>query len=338
MNENSLHFQANDFLEKVFKELNRNNFTLEEHWHIDHLCYRTSTQEHYLLAKEKFEKFSKLLIESEVNGRLISTFKLAAPIIFGDWEIDLIEVPAPKKGKVVVDGFEHFEVVSDLDFDEIKSRYKDCKFDESGLAKEFNQELEILFDGFAIKFHPLSLESVINLEINEPAFSALKKSNVLKYLKAFSPLVAGTFPLNMNVVGSDIDILISTGDFALVKKILHEKFGDEPNFKYEEMTVHNEQTLVASFAFQGIDFEIFGQKIKSIKQQGYLHFLIEERLLKIGGSVFAEKVKEARKQGLKTEPAFAKVLKLSGDPYEELLTMQKKSYQDLKKKVRTDFW
>lgn len=94
--------------------------------------------------------------------------------------------------------------------------------------------------------------------------------------------------------------------------------------------VQGEPTLLISFSYQGIDFEIFGQKTPSIRQRGYLHFLIEERLLKNGGVRFAEKIKEARMNGLKTEPAFAKVLGLSGDPYEELLIIQKKSNQELK--------
>lgn len=334
MNLNETTTQANNFLTMAFAELERKNFALERHWHIDHLCYRTSTQENYLSIKKQFEQFSKLLIESEVNGRLISTFKLPAPIIFNDWEIDLIEIPAPKSGKITTDGFEHFEIVCDLTFDEIKSRYAQCQFDESGLAKDFNQELEISFSGFALKFHHLSLESVINVEANPPVFSALKKSDILKILKPFSPLVAGTFPLNMNMAGSDVDILISADDFDLVKKILTEKFDGSPNFKCGEMTIKDDPTLLISFSYQGIDFEIFGQRTPSIKQRGYLHFLIEERLLKIGGESFAEKIKKARQQGLKTEPAFAKVLGLNGDPFEELLIIQKQSNQALKALVK----
>lgn len=326
--------QANDFLQQVFNELERNNFNLKRHWHIDHLCFRTATQDNYISTKKQFESFSKLLIESEVNGRLISTFKLETPIAFNDWEIDLIEVTAPKRGKIVATGFEHIEVVCDLTFDEIKTLYNQCRFDESGLVKDFNQELEVSFDGFAVKFHHVSLESVINLEANNPVFSALKSSNILGILKSFSPLVAGTFPLNVNVAGSDVDILIS-GEMSQAKKILQEKFGDLSDFKCDELIVQDEPTLLISFSHQGIDFEVFGQETPSIKQRGYLHFLIEERLLKIGGAFFVRNVKEARLNGLKTEPAFAKVLGLTGDPYEELLILQRKSNQDLKALIQS---
>lgn len=165
---NSIKEQASDFLKRAFAELDRKDFALEKHWQIDHLCFRTSTSQNYLRAKKQFESFSKLLVESEVNGRPISTFKLEAPFVFRDWAIDLIEVPAPKKGKMVADGFEHFEVVCDLSFEEIKRRYSQFQSDESGLAKNFNQELEFIFDGFAVKFHHMSLESVIEEEKKRP--------------------------------------------------------------------------------------------------------------------------------------------------------------------------
>lgn len=329
MNNFSITNQAHDFLARAFADLERNNIAFDKHWHIDHLCFRTSSQENYLYTKKQFAGFSRLLIESEVNGRFISTFKLKKPIVFDDWEVDLIEVPAPKKGKVIADGFEHFEVVCDLTFDEIKSRYNQCRFDDSGLAKNFNQELEIIFDSFALKFHHVSLESVINVEANHSVFSALKNSDILNILKPFSPLVAGTFPLCVNVAGSDVDILIS-GDMSLAKGTLQEKFSEHQDFKCGELTVEGESTLLVSFFYQGTAFEVFGQRTPSVKQRGYLHFLAEERLLKIGGVSFEKKVREARMHGLKTELAFAKALGLGGDPYDELLIIQKKSNQYLK--------
>lgn len=323
--------EAISFLGKIFKQFERDSIALDSHWHIDHLCYRTATADDYLNKKREFEKFSRLLIESEVNGRPISTFKLATPITFGEWDIDLIEVPAPKKGKSIANGFEHIEVVCDLTFNEIKNRFKGCRFDDSGLAKDFNQELEITFDGIAVKFHHLSLESVINIEANRQVYSALHESKVLKVLKQFNPLVAGTFPLNVSVVGSDVDILISGDDFELMKNIIVENFSSFLNFKFSESLVRGKQTYLAVFSYKDMQFEIFAQKTASVKQEGYLHFLAEERLLKIGGKTFANKVIEARSQGLKTEPAFAKALGLSGDSYIELLSLQKKSNQELKR-------
>lgn len=335
MNLNEIEVLAKKFLEKVFEQLAQNKILLEKHWSIDHLCYRTATQDDYLNIKRQFESFSKLLIESEVNGRFISTFKLPYPIIFNEWEIDLIEIPAPKYGKQEINGFEHIEIVCDLTFAEIKNRYSQCHFKESGLEKSINAELEISFADLTVKFHHLSLESVINIESNPYVFSALKSSRILNYLKPFSPLIAGTLPLNLSVVESDVDIIISGDDLQIMKSQLINKFECYPDFICDEKLVHGERTILASFTFQEIKFEIFGQQTFSLKQKGYLHFLVEERLIKIGGEPFLNKINEARSLGLRTEPAFAKVLQLSGDPYEELLSLNKKSNQELKTLIQS---
>lgn len=329
-----IHFKtiedhATQFLTKVFRQFESNHFALASHWHIDHLCYRTSTPEQYAYFKYEFSNFSNLLIESEVNGRMISTFKLHSPIKFNDWKIELLELPAPKKNKTFIDGFEHLEVVCDCPFDEIKKALSQLQIDESGLIKDFNQELEIVFDGFAVKFHHLSLESVINLESNRQVYNAIRNSDVLSFLKPFNPLIAGTFPLNLYLDSSDVDILITANNFDLVSRILDEKLKHFPSYKRRESIVDDEKALVVTFVFDGVNFEIFGQHIPSIKQRGYRHFLAEERLLKIGGMDFRDEITKLRRKGLKTEPAFATLLGLEGDPYEELLILQKKSNREL---------
>ncbi|MCB0368382.1 MAG: VOC family protein [Bdellovibrionales bacterium] len=330
MIKDEIYLLANNFLSMAFSTLEEKQFILEEHWHIDHLCYRTSTPENYLRLKNYFEKFSSLLIESEVNGRLISTFKLPYPIIYKHWEIDLIEIPAPKKGKLTVDGFEHFEIVCDIPFDEIRTRYNIFQFKDNGLSKLLNQELEVSFENFSLKFHHLSLESVINLEQNKLVQSAIEETNLLKILKPFNPLIAGTFPLKLDTNDSDLDILISSKDFDLVKKIALESLSIYPQFKYSELIVNGEPSLNISFIYQTLKVDVFVQKTPSIRQRGYLHFLIEERILKIAGDSLREKIKQLRNQGLKTEPAFSQAMQLKEDPFEELLLIQKKSNQNLK--------
>lgn len=327
MNMNEFNIAAQDFLQRVFKKLDAQNIQLDRHWFIDHLCYRVSSLENYNAFKAQFAAFADLLIESDVNGRPIATYKFAEPIRFRDWSIHVVELPAPKPGKITIEGFEHFEVVADIGFDEIKQRYPKAVFSESGLKKEFNPELEISLDELAIKFHPLSLESVIRLEKNQPVYAAVKSSGVLKVLKEYQPLLVGTYPLGLNVSGSDVDVLISVPDLATAEALLQSKFSGFENFKIEN---HAEQAAVTgSFDFQGIAFEVFAQVKDSAKQNGNLHFLAEERLLHLGGASFGERIQALRKAGDKTEPAFAKALGLSESPYEELLRLQKLSESEL---------
>jgi uncharacterized protein len=156
--------QAHLFLENIFQKMEAKNIFLKEHWNVDHLCFRVSSIEKYEKYKQIFSSWSQLLIESEINGRMIASYKLNAPILFKHFKIEVVELPAPKPGRKTPDGFEHIEVVCDLSFSEIKKLYPFCDFDESGLNKSFNQDIKVQLNGFALKFHHMSLESVIAIE------------------------------------------------------------------------------------------------------------------------------------------------------------------------------
>jgi len=325
---------ANRFLVHLFSELEKNKIVLKKHWNIDHLCYRTETLEDYHDFKIYFSNFCHLLIESEVNGRMISTFKLSKPIKIKDWTIDVVELPAPKIGKRTEAGFEHIEVVCDVDFDEIKNRYPNCKFDENGLKKDFNKELEIQLSKCALKFHHLALESVINLERNNRVFSVIKKANILALLKLFNPLIVGTFPLDIHNQNSDVDIILSAHDLTEVTTQIKNHFSKLENFSIQDYHVANEYTVISNFIFENIHFELFAQRISSVKQIANMHFLIEERLLKLCGKKLKDEILKARDCGDKTETAFAKILQLNGDPYESLLQLQTMSEAQLNKVLR----
>lgn len=160
----TIQTQAFEFLEKLFLKIQSHQILLPPHWIIDHLCYRVETETQYQEKKKLFDQIGECLIESEVNGRMIATFKLHHPIFFKNYQIDLIELPAPKKNKIVKEGFEHIEVVCDVPFDQIMNQYRHLKFDTSGLSKTYNQELEIELQGMSLKFHHQSLEDVIRFE------------------------------------------------------------------------------------------------------------------------------------------------------------------------------
>jgi predicted metalloenzyme YecM len=315
-----LKTEAQGFLEKLERALIAAGIDLASHWDLDHLCYRTQTDEEYTILKNEFLGFGKLLIESEVNGRLISTFKLNEFIVFKDWHIDLIELPAPKKAKITPRGFEHIEIVCDLTFEELIKQFSE---NPSGLSKLYNRELEISIDDINLKFHHCSLESVVTLESNTRVWKAICASRVLEIFRDFDPLVAGTFPLGIANPKSDVDVILDLSQSDQIEAfilICRNHFSSYHEFHLKQ---HDEiddfPTVVLNFSFEGIPFEVFAQARPSIRQKAYLHYLVEERLLKFGGEPFKNQVIAARNRGLKTEPAFAEVLGLEGDPYVSLL-------------------
>lgn len=320
---------ADLFLEKIFADFNDKNIRIHPYWQIDHLCYRVDSLEKYVELKKSFEQFSKLLIESQVNGRPIATFKLNNPINFQHWCIDLVELPAPKKGKVVLDGFEHLEVVSNLSFKNLRFQYSHLNLDLSGLEKELNPELEISLGERNMKFHTLSLASLITLEKNHRVLNALTKSKIMKEFKPFQPLLAGAFPLGINTSTSSLDILLTHQDLKELESLVTVLYGSAAHFKTHISNEEGLETLIAKFDFEAVAFKIFAQTKETTEQTAYLHFQIEERLLKIGGEPLQQKVFELKNEGYETEPAFAKILGLSGDPCHELLLLHKHSDAEL---------
>lgn len=168
------------FLDKIFSSLEREKIDIA-HFELDHICYRVQTNEQYEIKKNQLSSLAELLIEAPVNGRLISTFKLNNPIHYKERKIWLIELPAPKPHSTHAEGLEHVEFVMKHSFDDFEKLYPTIKFNKKGSTKEFNPELEIEFADCAVKFHHLSLESVIQCEkeLIPPLFCEVTKINSL---------------------------------------------------------------------------------------------------------------------------------------------------------------
>lgn len=334
---NKIKFEelAVEFLEKLFKTLADSKIEIASHWDIDHLCYRVDSLDRYEELKNNFLTFGRLLIESDVNGRPIATFKLNSSVVFKEWSIDVVELPAPKPSKPTKEGFEHIEVVCDESFSDLEGKYKHLKLDLGGLKKDFNQEFEIDLGERNLKFHHMSLESVIRVEENKMIFSALEESTFLKKFKQYTPFVAGTFPLGVYTKQSDLDVLMYATNLNELESALKTEYGDCDGFTSEHLQVDGLETLIVNFILNEVPFEIFAQDKDVVKQKAYLHFQIEERLLKLGGEQFKRAVIEKRHNGFKTEPAFGACLGITGDAYSELLLLQKVADSKLRKALES---
>ena len=312
--------EGSDFLAEALRLMCEKQLPLKKHWHIDHLCFRVETEEEYESYKKLLNSHCRLLIESMVGGRNISTFKLDQPMVVKGRFVDLIELPAPKPNSPYSTGFEHLEIVMDHTFEQLKSNLAGNVYNESGLQKDFNADLAIaLSENYVVKYHHQSLESVIALEANKKVFSAIQTSEILTLLKPYLPIITGTFPLNLANQQSDIDICIYSEDLSLLGEKLTKLL-----VEFDSLQVNLECNLIdpyltASFEFKGVAFEIFGQKIHPTQQNAYRHFNLEERMLKLGGAGFREVLEKLRAKGYKTEPAFAKALNMIGNPYAAML-------------------
>jgi hypothetical protein len=157
-------------------------------------------------------------------------------------------------------------------------------------------------------------------ERQKKAYDVLAKYQIFEKLKAYSPILAGTVPIEIDIEGSDLDIIFE------VDLRFEEDFLDDLMFSrciphdvaVEHPIINGEKCITLNFMLEGFPFEIFGQNKPTKQQNAYLHMIAEYKILQEEGEEFKQKIIELKKQGIKTEPAFGILLGLD-NPYEDLL-------------------
>jgi hypothetical protein len=153
----------------------------------------------------------------------------------------------------------------------------------------------------------------------QKVYQVLVESRIMEKLSAYTPILVGTIPLNIDIETSDIDIICYVRDTNQFIIALISYFQNMKGFKITENATLN--FIKANFYIEDIEFEIFGQDLETIQQNAYQHMLIEHSLLTEKGEHFRQEIIKLKRQGLKTEPAFAKLLGLDGDPYKAILKL-----------------
>lgn len=155
-------------------------------------------------------------------------------------------------------------------------------------------------------------------------------ARLLRDLAPFAPAIVGTFPLGLQIEGSDLDLACTCDDLDAFERALRASLaalGAGPA-RFERVPLAPE-AVVAAVAWDGLELEIFCQPLPVHEQAGFRHLVIEGRLLAIGGAALRARVLEHKRAGAKTEPAFARVLGLEGDPYEAVLALERWSPERL---------
>lgn len=159
---------AQPFLKKLLPELEAIGIDVSKYV-CDHICYRVSTFETYEQEKQNMQDIGFLLSEVPIAGRPIASYKLRTPICFERYQIPVLELPAPKPGQETRDGFEHIEFATGFHPEQFLELYPHIAFKTSGLQKRFNPEIEVKLASGSVKFHELTLEKVIEIELAESA-------------------------------------------------------------------------------------------------------------------------------------------------------------------------
>lgn len=157
----------------------------------------------------------------------------------------------------------------------------------------------------------------------QAAFRALQSLTILVELKKYSPVICGTIPLGIDIVESDIDVIMEVHDLQTFFWEVTQLYRDMKNFRIKETIIRNNRVVKANFHYAGFEFELFGQSKPVEEQNAYIHMVIENKLLQQHPEL-KEKIIKLKQQGVKTEPAFCKVLGIDDqDPYTELISFGK---------------
>lgn len=153
------------------------------------------------------------------------------------------------------------------------------------------------------------------------AHDVLTRHRLFDRLAGWDAGLAGTFPLDIAVPGSDLDILVHAPTPDRLASHLDQEFGGESGYARRMIQVADGPALVAGFALDGMPVEIFVQALPVERQMAWRHMLVEARLLALRPSL-RPKIKALKAAGMKTEPAFCHLLSLEGDAYAALLTLE----------------
>lgn len=153
----------------------------------------------------------------------------------------------------------------------------------------------------------------------QEVYRLLQQYAVWDVLLPYTPLLAGTIPIAIDIDTSDLDIICCWHDKTVFVAHICQHFARHEHFRIVETQVRQRETVIANFELAGFEVEIFGQNRPSSQQEAFLHLLIEHEILLTHGSNFRQQIITLKQAGWKTEPAFAHLLGLSGDPYLALL-------------------
>ncbi len=150
------------------------------------------------------------------------------------------------------------------------------------------------------------------------AYAAIAALDLSARLAPYTPLLAGTIPLDLDLPDSDLDLICAAADLPAFLDVVRAAHGWCDGFDARLKRVNGEPSAVVRFRSDGFPFEVFAQARPVTEQRAYRHLLVEARVLAEGAAARAA-IRALRAAGLKTEPAFARYLCLTGDPYAALL-------------------
>ncbi len=176
----------------------------------------------------------------------------------------------------------------------------------------------------------------------QAAYGVLQRLRLFERLAAHAPILTGTIPLDIDIPGSDLDVICQAEDLTAFETLLTRYFAAEAGFTLRRQEVNGLPVVVCNFEAGGFPVEIFAQPRPVHRQNAYRHLVAEARLLQLAGEAAKRDIRQLKGMGLKTEPAFGEYFALPGDPFSTLYNLSDAPDAELRqliaraKKIRQD--
>lgn len=156
------------------------------------------------------------------------------------------------------------------------------------------------------------------------SYCVITQLQIFELLKNYTPFLAGTIPINIDVPDSDLDILCCACNFTELDNVVTANFSALHAFKSEIC----DNYYIANFEYDNYKIEIYAETTPVQLQRAYRHMIIEHRIIEALGENFRQAIVNLKLNGMKTEPAFGKLLGLN-NPYNDLLDLYEYSNDEL---------
>ena len=141
-----------NFLDTFFTEFDKTGIDLND-FDLDHMAYQTSSSKDYEKIKSELTDVATLGNETIFNERRIALFVLKKPIIYKNFQIDIIELIEPEKNTIKESAWEHIEFTYNKSLEDLIQRYPTLKWDKTSLNRERFPMLKLkLNDNIKVKF------------------------------------------------------------------------------------------------------------------------------------------------------------------------------------------
>ena len=163
------------------------------------------------------------------------------------------------------------------------------------------------------------------------AHATLSSLRLFETLGAFDPALVSTVCLNLDVAGSDLDVICERKRPTAFEATVRKAYGARRGF---HLRTRPDDTQVARFETDAFPVEVFASSQSVEEQYAWRHLDVMKRLLDLAPAL-RPRVRAMKREGHATEEAFAELLGLQGDPFEALLTLEDSTPDQLASVIAT---